>query len=183
MDDYLAKPFKREQLEELLARWMPATQSLEAKTPPTQTAPPALQLVVSNHRPVAATAKSAITAPTVVLDAEVIAGIRALGRSGTGDFLARVVARYAQDAPQLFERMRAAIASADAAALRMAAHTLKSSSANLGAKTAAAICKELEALGRSGSIGGAAELMHELEAELTGAYAALEAEATRQAVG
>jgi CheY-like chemotaxis protein len=182
MDDYLAKPIKREQLEEVLARWIRPTQSAETKAPPSEAPPPALQLVVSNDRPAASDAKSA-AAPAVVLDAETIAGIRALGRSASNDFLARVVARYVEDTPQLMERMRAAMQSADAAALRLAAHTLKSSSATVGAKAAAALCKELETLGRNGSFEGAPELMSQLETELTGVYAALQAEATRQAVG
>jgi hypothetical protein len=38
-------------------------------------------------------------------------------------------------------------------------------------------------LGRNGSFDGAPELMSKLEAELTDVYVALEAEATRQAVG
>ena len=209
MDDYLAKPFKREQLEAVLARWIRPAHALEAGTPPGEgspspgeagtpsseasptveagaspseaSPPPALQLVISNDRPASSGTKSA-PAPSAVLDADTIAGIRALGRS-SNDFLARVVARYVQDAPQLMEQLRAAMECADAGALRLAAHTLKSSSANLGAKAAAALCKELETLGRNGSLGGAPDLMRKLEAELTDVYAALEAEAARQAVG
>jgi CheY-like chemotaxis protein len=182
MDDYLAKPFKRGQLEEVLARWTRPTHCLAPKPATTAAAAPTLQLVVSNDRPPAASEIPAAV-PAVVLDAETIAGIRALGRSASNDFLARVVARYVQDTPQLMERMRAAMQSTDAGALRLAAHTLKSSSATVGAKAAAAFCKELETLGRNGSFEGAPELMGKLEAELTGVYAALEAEATRQAVG
>ena len=182
MDDYLAKPFKREQLEEVLARWARPTQSVEAKAPEAEVSPSALQLVVSNDRPTVSGARSTAARP-FVLDTETIAGIRALGRSGSNDFLARVVARYVQDTPQLLERMRAATQNIDAGALRLAAHTLKSSSATVGAKSAAALCKELETLGRDGSFDGAPELMDKLEVELTDVYAALEAEATRQAVG
>ena len=40
----------------------------------------------------------------------------------------------------------------DADALRKAAHGMKSSSANVGAERLAALCKELEMIGRSGTI-------------------------------
>jgi HPt (histidine-containing phosphotransfer) domain-containing protein len=47
-----------------------------------------------------------------------------------------------------------------------AAHPLKSSSGQVGAKRLAALCKELEARGRAGSLEGATELSAQIAAEL-----------------
>ena len=46
------------------------------------------------------------------------------------------------------------------------AHTLKSSSAQVGALRLSALCKELEARGRAGSTRGAAELLGKAREEL-----------------
>jgi CheY-like chemotaxis protein/HPt (histidine-containing phosphotransfer) domain-containing protein len=192
MDDYLAKPFKRQQLEAVLLRWagssqraqLAETEAVASKTEAAaaETAPAALQLVFSRDAAEPSARPPATNA--VVLDAEVLAGIRALGGTGTPDFLHRVVGRYVQEAPQLYARIRAAAEDADTGALRLAAHTLKSSSANLGATAAAALCKELENCGRNGSVAGTTELVAALDAELAGVYVALEAELNQQrAVG
>ena len=70
---------------------------------------------------------------------------------------------------------------ADAAAMIRPAHTLKSSSATLGARTLAACCHELEALARSGDLGQGAEHARQIE----GAYrqAADELQAIREEMG
>jgi HPt (histidine-containing phosphotransfer) domain-containing protein len=57
-----------------------------------------------------------------------------------------------------------------------AAHTLKSSSAQLGAAKLSALCKEIEARGRAQSSEGIAELLREFDAELEVAREALAAE-------
>ena len=68
----------------------------------------------------------------------------------------KTVAFYLEDAPPLMKTIRDAVERADADALRRAAHSLKSSSANLGAVRLARLCQELEHLGASGSVDGAA---------------------------
>lgn len=55
------------------------------------------------------------------------------------------------DAPKLIEAIAQAVA-ADATQLCLCAHTLKSSSATLGATTLAHLCKELEVISRTENI-------------------------------
>jgi HPt (histidine-containing phosphotransfer) domain-containing protein len=76
----------------------------------------------------------------------------------------------------LLQQVRDAIASADPEALRQAAHSLKSSSANLGATRLAAACKELEQRGRERRLEGVAELLPTLETHYVRARDALTAE-------
>jgi HPt (histidine-containing phosphotransfer) domain-containing protein len=63
---------------------------------------------------------------------------------GDGAFLAELIATYLADSPPLVDAMRAAAAAGDAAALRRAAHTLKSTSASLGALRLSGVCREVE---------------------------------------
>lgn len=74
---------------------------------------------------------------------------------GDVEFLKELVDAYLDSAPGLFAAMRQAAANADAAGLQRAAHTLKSGSASMGALALAARCKELEDMGRAGSLDGA----------------------------
>jgi CheY-like chemotaxis protein len=207
MDDYLAKPFKRQQLEAVLAQYVRARlhgRGAAKPQPRADTPAPGLRLayardarsdarldVANGSKAREAAAPSAASAPppesagadtqTAVLDRAALASIRALERPGSGGLLRRVVDRYNQDAPRLVASMRAAAASADAHALQVAAHTLKSASANLGAHALAGLCKGLEITGRSGVTTGAAEALPELELELARVASALETELAEQA--
>jgi two-component system sensor histidine kinase/response regulator len=64
----------------------------------------------------------------------------------------------------------------DAAALHRTAHSLKSSSATLGALRLSALCKEVEALGRANALEGITTLWGKLEAEHVLVQEALTAE-------
>jgi HPt (histidine-containing phosphotransfer) domain-containing protein len=63
--------------------------------------------------------------------------------------------------------------------LRRAAHNLKGSSNNLGARTMAALSAELETLGKNGMVAGAAELVTRLEQEYQRVCRALATEIAR----
>ena len=201
MDDYLAKPFKRQQLEALLAQHVlgrsPQAGSARPVQPPARSAPEAAGLRLASARreaaahdtsePAAVPAARDASAPAAneqaVLDRAALSAIRALERPGAGSLLRRVIDRYNEDAPRLVENMRTAAANADAHGLQVAAHTLKSAAANLGAISLAGLCKSLETSGRSGVTHGAAEALTELERELDRVSSALQAELAQQAAG
>jgi HPt (histidine-containing phosphotransfer) domain-containing protein len=194
MDDYLAKPFKRQQLEALLAQYAHARAPGRPAGSQARAGAAASGLRLAYARPAesaerapasASSAAGALAEPhgapeSAVLDRAALAGIRALERPGSGDLLRRVIDRYAEDAPRLLASMRTAAANEDAHALQVAAHTLKSASANLGAVALAGMCKNLETTGRSGVTSGAAEALPELERELQRVGRALQAELTQQ---
>ena len=56
------------------------------------------------------------------------------------------------------------------------AHTIKGSSANMGALRMSELCRQLELVGRSGRLDGVAERLVQLEAEYEQVKAALQAE-------
>jgi HPt (histidine-containing phosphotransfer) domain-containing protein len=87
-----------------------------------------------------------------VVDERILAELMA----STGDdigFVRELIQTYLADTPMQFEAMTAAVAADDAASLVRPAHTLKSSSATVGAMRLSAIARELEMAGRSGSLG------------------------------
>ncbi len=63
---------------------------------------------------------------------------------GDRTFLSELVEAYLADSPGLLEAMRTGLRGDDRTALRRAAHTLKSTSASLGATTFAEACREVE---------------------------------------
>ena len=88
--------------------------------------------------------------------------------------VANLIDCYLEEAPKLLQSMRTGLVRKEAIALRIAAHTLKSSSAAIGATNLANLCKDLEAMSRAGSIEGASEKVLHLEAEYEKVKAALQ---------
>jgi HPt (histidine-containing phosphotransfer) domain-containing protein len=76
---------------------------------------------------------------------------------GDHDFVDELVDTYLEDGASQVDALRAAAAAGDAPAIVRPAHTLKSSSATVGALALADLCRELEADGRAGSVPDAAD--------------------------
>jgi HPt (histidine-containing phosphotransfer) domain-containing protein len=92
----------------------------------------------------------------------------------TGDdqaFVDELVDTYLEDAVNQLAALDAAVDAGDPAALTRPAHSMKSSSMNVGALELGQLCRELEELGRAGSLDGAAdrvaEARHQFEAVRT----------------
>jgi HPt (histidine-containing phosphotransfer) domain-containing protein len=100
-----------------------------------------------------------------VLDESVLAEVL----ESTGNDLAfarELIETYLADAPNQLEEMTAAVEADDAAALVRPAHTLKSSSASIGAMRLAAVARELEMAGKAGALDPSArEAMDAADAE------------------
>jgi HPt (histidine-containing phosphotransfer) domain-containing protein len=97
----------------------------------------------------------------------------------TGDdiaFVRELVETYLADTPTQLEAMTTAVDSDDADALVRPAHTLKSSSATVGARRLSSVARELEMAGRSGSLDatvrGRLEAAHSEWQEAADAFAA-----------
>jgi HPt (histidine-containing phosphotransfer) domain-containing protein len=85
-----------------------------------------------------------------VLDASVIQSLRELGGEDDPGLLVELIDLYLADAPQRMCEIENALATGDWKLLGRAAHTLKSASANIGALSLSALCRELEYKARSG---------------------------------
>lgn len=82
------------------------------------------------------------------LDAQAIARLRELDPTGQARLVERVIDAYLGSADRLAQQLREALANGDAAAIRMVAHTLKSSSASVGALALSRQCAQTEAMVR-----------------------------------
>ncbi len=84
---------------------------------------------------------------------------------GDREFMADLIETFLRTAPQRLADMRQAVERGDAAALAMAAHSLKSNCAAFGAQTLTGICLELERMGKAGQLTGAADKIAAAEDE------------------
>lgn len=132
MDDYLAKPYSRLQLEQVLKRWLKPWVDVtsEAWAEPVQVAP-----VADEGR--------------TVIDMKVLDNYRDLDPSGGLNLTREIMQIYLNSSMETVAQMEEAIAMGDTEALRRGAHSLKSSSANVGATTLSSLFKEVEALAKA----------------------------------
>lgn len=100
---------------------------------------------------------------------------------GEPDIVVELMELYLADAPVKLEAMRRSVAGGDGASLARAAHSLKGSSASLGARRAAALCGELERAGGEQPPRVAAVLLEYLELELARVRHVFEGECLRRA--
>ncbi|MEH6437513.1 hybrid sensor histidine kinase/response regulator [Massilia sp. DD77] len=156
MDDYLSKPFSQQQLAGVIGRWV------------------ALPLSATQHHgdtpapaPAPAPARPAAPSPPRhdAVNLAALEYIRALSRDGGDALVQKVVAAFVADTPRHLASLRQSLAGSDPEGLRRVAHSLKSASANIGAARMAALCRDLEQLGRAGSVAGAAPVFTDMESE------------------
>jgi len=92
-----------------------------------------------------------------VFDAQALARLQELDPGGKGGLLARVLATYTQSLQRLLEQLRVAREAADLQGQRHVAHTLKSSSASVGALKLSALCADIERRLRDAAAEGLAQ--------------------------
>ncbi len=154
MSDYLSKPFTLAQLREVLEGWMVQEE-------------PHIQ----SNRPVSGPEGGSVKDDAAGLDAgyslldkKALDSIRALQRMDAPNVLDKVIKIFLENSPKLVQALRDSIAQNDAAGtIEQAAHSLKSSSATLGATRLAALCRELEEMARENRISGAKAILGEIE--------------------
>jgi two-component system sensor histidine kinase/response regulator len=169
MDDYLSKPFTQQQLHRVVSHWiaMPALAPQEARVMPLMHDRPVL--AAPRAAPVDVTRRAGPAAQRTEerapINERALDAIRALN-SERGDALVhRVVNAWVDDTPQCLVALRQAIAELDALGVRKVAHSLKSASANVGADSFARLCRQLEQLGRDGTVEGASGMLQDMEQE------------------
>ena len=120
-----------------------------------------------------------MTGPDAVVDEAVLEELRG-SVGGDRSFVLELIEAYLADGAAYVDAIASAVDQADAEALVRPAHTLKSSSATLGATRVATLARELEMIGRTGTVG---EAGHGLVARVRAAWpttaAALRAWAAR----
>jgi two-component system sensor histidine kinase/response regulator len=122
MDDFLRKPFTFNELNQVMRRWLPVSNSacmqLEAEDPPMEKDSP--------------------------IDFKCLDNIVALQRGGSPDILVRVIDHYLEETPKVMKKLDDAVRKNDGEVICSEVHRFKSGSANLGALRLAEICREME---------------------------------------
>ncbi|WP_426354982.1 ATP-binding protein [Stenotrophomonas maltophilia] len=168
MDDYLSKPIARATLHALLKRWgqrssdVAASSLLDGNAPAAGRAPPA------EHGSALQNTKDH-AAPQPVLDRGVLDELHAV----IGDAALQIVAVFLEDAPAMVQQLQQAAQNGDEPRLQALAHTLKSSSANVGVLSLSAVAQRIEHEARAGSLQRPAVAVALLVAEFARARVAL----------
>lgn len=173
MDDYIRKPFAEELLEATMARWLtkkaavaPVTASFAA------TSGTATVRTQADSPPKGIAAAVGPWSSTDSLDNALISRLKAAHKP----LLERLIETYLSYVPKAVQQLKAQLLVLNAAGLTAAAHSLKSSSANVGAMGLSALCRDLEALTRieGASVDDSCEqLVGRIEAEFDRVEAAL----------
>ncbi len=142
MDDYLSKPVSRNAIQTMLARWGGKNRNRRSSDAPA----------------------GEIAAPqrNSELCEDALAKLRDLECDDDRGIVQRVMSRFLENAPALLQELRQGGANSDASRLRAASHTLKSTSAVIGAVALAESCAKLEALARQGCGEEAVTLVEEI---------------------
>jgi signal transduction histidine kinase/DNA-binding response OmpR family regulator/HPt (histidine-containing phosphotransfer) domain-containing protein len=134
MDDYLSKPFTIGKMGNLLAKWLSAG-ALQGPDGADEEPPETMTAAKPSASPI---------------DTNVLDGIRALEGEGNRGLLERIINLYLSDAPRLVEGILCAAEKGETESILRAAHTLKSSSANVGATGLSELCRKVEGMARAG---------------------------------
>jgi len=154
MDDHLSKPFSMQTMQDMLDRWMPQAASTKS----------------------AAAAELAARSPAkaaAALDRRVLDQLSTLLKP---ERLARAINFYLVESPKLIQKLKQAASANDAPEIVRSAHSLKSSSANLGASVLSRYCEDIEASARRADAEEACKLFAKIETEYGCVQTALTAE-------
>ncbi|ARQ91642.1 ATP-binding protein [Stenotrophomonas maltophilia] len=174
MDDYLSKPIARTTLHALLKRWGDGKAASPARP---SAEPDHARLTANSSRAPSAEHGSALqdddsrvgSKPQPVLDRDVLDELHAV----IGDTAFQIITVFLDDAPAMVQQLQQAAQGSDEPRLQAIAHSLKSSSANVGALSLSAVAQRIEHEARSGSLQRPAVAVALLVAEFARARVAL----------
>ena len=154
MDDHLSKPFSMQTMQDMLDRWMPQAAATKSAA--------AAELAAQGPAKAAA-----------ALDRRVLDQLSTLLKP---ERLARAINFYLVESPKLIQKLKQAASANDAPEIVRSAHSLKSSSANLGASVLSRYCEDIEASARRADAEEACKLFAKIETEYGCVQTALTAE-------
>uniref|UniRef100_UPI0011788FCC response regulator n=1 Tax=Candidatus Entotheonella palauensis TaxID=93172 RepID=UPI0011788FCC len=147
MSDYLSKPFTLAQLQDAMQSWLEPELQLDPEPASPSTAEP-----VDEDE----TVESLIDRNTLDTILSLKNGLQTLSK---------VVHMYMENVPPVIHSLHSAIGHDNAAEVQKMAHSLKSSSGNVGALTLATQFKTLEGMGREQNLEQAGQLLAQIETE------------------
>ncbi|MCT7981207.1 PAS domain S-box protein [Laspinema olomoucense] len=169
MDAYITKPFRIKALASAL-------EQIQSGATPTDSGDQMQSTFVSDHLFGSHLLPPRNQEGEAVLDRQILDSLRDMAGPKAAAMLSLIIGNYLEDAPEKLQEIREAVAQGNPEGLRQAAHSMRSSSANLGALTLANLLKELENLGRAGTTATAQTLLNPVEKEYENVIKALELE-------
>lgn len=134
MDSYISKPFSSQTLGDAIQALLPDMSEVPS----------------ASESKIEVDPETDAEGEAVVIDQESLDRVRQMQREGQPDILTRLIDVYLNSSPDLIGKLESALEANDIAAIELNAHTLKSSSANLGALRYSALCSEAEQAAREG---------------------------------
>jgi CheY-like chemotaxis protein len=161
MDDYISKPIRMEELVRALTKCQEELKVSQLN----------IESAEDNLQPSTLIQPASFNSFEAVVDAAVFQELREMINHDL--ILESVIDSYVEETPKLLEAMHTSLARLhrvtvdqnDATVLQRAAHTLKSTSATLGAIRLAQFCGDLEALKPAGNLAEAAAMISQVETE------------------
>ncbi len=171
MDDHLGKPFSQAQLEAMLIKWVskiPANKAAKGKNAKQKVS--AKKASAAVPAPISASLPAAAERPSC-LDRDMLLQLQ----SGHPGLFQKMIETFLTWVPEIAGQLDRANDQGDREALRLAAHSLKSSSANVGATKVTELCRTAEKMagGNTQSIAGCRGVVKEISIELQLATAEL----------
>ena len=165
MDDYISKPFNQDKILKVFQKLFgekKLSESLKDESTQKVITEKEGSQQLSNDYPVQG---NKVGIP--VIDQSVLNSLRDLQMPGKPDILKRVISAYLSSTAPLLVTLKEAYSAKDIEGTQNSAHTLKSSSANVGAIKLSELCKELEIGCRNNTLENAAFLISSIESEVT----------------
>ena len=110
-----------------------------------------------------------------IIDPQSIENLRDLNPDDGDEFLREITGIFLDDTPQRIAELEQSLAAGDTATFIRAAHSIKGSSANLGALVLRAAAEKLEHESKVNGLGSVAPLLETVKAEFKRAQTALSA--------
>jgi PAS domain S-box-containing protein len=168
MDDHLAKPYSRDQLTSIMAKWLPPelvemAEQARADAVPSGPVPlPGLSAAKEED--------------AIMLNQRALANIRALDPDGEAGVLREVIEIYLDEGPLQLAALRSAAQARHGGDLARVAHAFKSASHNVGASQLGELCRQLEQLAKAGALSDAVGLVQTIDAHYHAVLPLLRAE-------
>ena len=129
MDDYISKPFGQDRVNEILLQWLPEELQTKGQVIPAQDVNSGLETEDDDNS---------------VIDPAALNNIRSLRTDGTEDILTKVIDIFLHNLSEQLKKLEQTVYAENLLDACHIAHTLKSSSATVGATRLSALFKELE---------------------------------------
>ena len=161
MDDYMSKPFTQIQLHAMLQKWsefdIPAPKTWKTKEKETTDAA---------TKPMRQSGKTKEEAEnTLAIDQSILRNLQNLQVEGESNIVKNIIEAYLKGSQPLIAQLQEVLTTNDIKQLQQTAHSLKSSSANLGAMHLSSMCMELEVKCRKGDLDNIGKFVAAIEME------------------